>query len=96
MKRKSDGGFWLCFLMNLVFSLEWSIPAWLMLIMHFVLGWSIWFFVALLGLFIIGTLIKTIFISWAASAGNVPDRPKKNLNPYSSKNEQMLHRKDDD
>lgn len=82
--------------MNLVLNLEWSIPAWLLLIMHFVLSWSIWFFVGALALFIVGVFVKTLFISWAASAGSIPDKPKQNLNPYSTKNEQMLHRRDDD
>ena len=96
MKRKTGGGFWLCFLMNLIFDLEWSIPAWLLLIMYFVLSWPIWLFAMALGGFIIGILTKTAFLCWAASAGSIPDKPKKNLNPYSAKNEQMLRKKDDD
>lgn len=96
MKRRTDGGFWLCFLMNLIFSLEWSIPAWLLLIMHFVLNWSLWLFVGALGVFIIGVFAKTAVLCWAASAGSVPDKPKKNLNPYSAKNEQMLQKKEED
>ena len=94
MKRKRDNGFLLCFLMNLLFDLEWSIPAWLLLILHFVLDWSIWFFVAALAAFVCGVLLKTAFISWAASVGNTPDKPKKNLNPYSNSTEQMLQKKD--
>lgn len=96
MKKRCNGDFGLCYFMNLVFDLEWSIPAWLLLIMHFVLNWSIWFFVVAMGLFVIGVLVKTIFIGWAASVGKISDKPKQNLNPYSVKNEQMLHRKDDD
>lgn len=82
--------------MNLIFDLEWSIPAWLLLILRFVLGWPIWLFAAALAVFVLGVLLKTAFISWAASAGNIPDAPKKNLNPYSLSNETMLHKKDGD
>ena len=96
MKRKRDGGFWLCFLMNLIFDLEWSIPAWLLLILRFVLDWSIWLFVAALVAFFVGVFLKTAFFSWAASVGNTPDVPKKNLNPYSNSTEEMLHKKDGD
>lgn len=96
MKKRTDGGFWLCFLMNLIFSLEWSIPAWLLLIMHFVLNWSLLLFVGALGVFIIGVFAKTAVLCWAASAGSVPDKPKKNLNPYSAKNDQMLQKKEED
>ena len=95
MKRKRDGGFWLCFLMNLLFDLEWSIPAWLLLILHFVLSWSILLFVGALLVFVVGVLLKTALISWASSLGNIPDDHKENINPYSLSTEQMLHKKDD-
>lgn len=80
--------------MNLLFDLEWSIPAWLLLILHFVLDWSAWLFAAALAVFVVGVLLKTAFLSWAASVGNIPETPKKNINPYSNSTEQMLQKKD--
>lgn len=96
MKRKRDGGFWLCLLMNLLFDLEWSIPAWLLLILRFVLGWPIWLFVGALAAFFVGVLLKTAFLSWAASVGNIPDAHKENLNPYSLSTKKMLQKREGD
>ena len=43
MRRHSGGGgFWLCLLLNLLLNLEWSIPAWICLALHFWLGLSLW------------------------------------------------------
>lgn len=41
MRKRDFGGFMLCFLMNLVFNLGWSVPAWILLAAHFILKISI-------------------------------------------------------
>ena len=81
-KTKSNGGFLLCFLMNLILNLEWSVPAWILLELHFWLKISLWWFAGALGLWIALMLIQTIIIKWVNSSSK-PTEPQENKNPYS-------------
>ena len=86
-KLHVDGNFLLALLINLVFHWEGSIPAWILLILHFMIGLSVkWFWIAL-GLWMLGMILWMMlvgkFYTWAAKCGNTPDPPKKNVNPYS-------------
>ena len=84
MRRTRRGGsFWLCLLVNMVLNLEWTIPAWILLTLHFWLGWSIWWFVLALALWLVDILFWMKVMGWAADCGNTPDPPKENKNPYS-------------
>ena len=49
-RTKRSGGFWLSLLLNMLLNLEWTIPAWILLALHFVFDWSIWWFVLALAL----------------------------------------------
>ena len=82
-KTKRTGNFWLCLLINMVLNLEWTIPAWILLALHFWLGWSAWWFVLALGLWIMNIMFWMWIMGWAADCGNTPDPPKENKNPYS-------------
>ena len=85
MKNRPKGnGFFSALLINLVFNLEWSIPAWLLLEAHFIFKISIWWFVGALAVWVIGVAIKTAVFSWLVHVGNISDLPKENKNPYSS------------
>lgn len=81
-KTKIHGGFLLCFLMNLILNLEWSVPAWILLALHFWLKISIWWFAGALGLWIALMLGQTIVIKWVNSSSE-PTEPQENKNPYS-------------
>ncbi len=86
-KLHVDGNFLLALLINLVFHWEGSIPAWILLVLHFVIGLSVkWFWMAL-GLWVLGMILWMMlvgkFYAWAAKCGNTLDPPKKNVNPYS-------------
>lgn len=86
MKRiRKSGNFWLCFLINLLLNFELTIPAWFLLGMHFLLGWSIWWFWLALVLWPAVILIRMELFSWLVALGNQPDPPKENKNPYSVK-----------
>jgi hypothetical protein len=86
MRRTSRSrSFLLCFLVNLLLNLEWSIPAWIALALHSWLGISIWWFVGGLTLWILRVLFGMWFIGWAADCGAQKDPPKENKNPYSKK-----------
>ena len=85
MRRHSGGGgFWLCLLLNLLLNLEWSIPAWICLSLHFWLGLSLWWFAGALALWVGRILLGMWFVGWAARCGAEKDPPKENKNPYSS------------
>lgn len=71
-------------LINLIFNLEWTIPAWLLLGAHYLLRISIFWFVGALILWVLGVSVKTIVFSYLVRNGNIPDPPKENKNPYSS------------
>ena len=86
MKRTSSNrNFFVAVIINLVFNLEWTIPAWILLALHFWLEISIWWFVGAIGLWVLFVMIKTIVFSYLVRVGNIPDKPKENKNPYSSK-----------
>ena len=82
--RPKGNGFFSALLINLIFDLEWTVPAWILLAAHFIFKISIWWFVGALILWIIGVAIKTSVFSWLVHVGNIPDPPKENKNPYSS------------
>ena len=82
--RPKGNGFISALLINLIFDLEWTIPAWLLLAAYFIFKISIWWFVGALAVWIIGVAIKTAVFSWLIHVGNIPDPPKENKNPYSS------------
>ena len=86
MRRTGNrGGFLLCLLINLVLNLEWSIPPWILLGLHFWFGLSLWWFIGGLALWVLRVLAGMLFMSWAADCGNMRDPPKENKNPYSVK-----------
>ena len=88
MKKKrytGNKGFIVAWCVNLIFDLEWTIPAWILLAAHFIFKISIWWFVGALVVWVIGVAIKTAVFSWLVHVGNIPDPPKENKNPYSSK-----------
>ena len=83
--RPKGNGFISALLINLVFDLEWTIPAWMLLAGRLIFGISIWWFVGALAVWVLGVAIKTSVLSWLVRIGNTPDPPKENKNPYSSK-----------
>ena len=62
-----DGGFWLCLGLNLIFTVQWSIPAWIALVLHFVLRISLIWFAGLLVLWILIVFLTTLLLSKIAS-----------------------------
>ena len=82
LKRQS--GFVLSVLLTLLFNLEWTIPAWIFLALHFVCGLSLWCFYISLGLWVLMIMGKSILLRLLNKAGQYKDPPKENKNPYSS------------
>ncbi|MBQ7299614.1 MAG: hypothetical protein IJW77_07220 [Clostridia bacterium] len=92
MKRvRFNGNGMLALLINLLLHLEWSIPAWILLILHFLIGLSVLWFWAALAAWICGILLWSYLVGrlygWANRCADTPDPPKKNVNPYSVGND---------
>lgn len=82
-RTKRGGNFLLCLLFNMLLNLEWAIPGIILLVLHFWLGWSIWWSVAAFALWILIIIFWMFIIGWAGNCSNTPDPPKENKNPYS-------------
>ena len=79
---KKIGEFFAVLFFNMLINLEWTIPAWILLALHFIFGLNIlWFFIAL-GLFFAGLLLWMAIFSWASGC-RTSTPPKENKNPYS-------------
>ena len=83
--RPKGNGFFSALLINLVFDLEWTIPAWIFLALHFVLNISTWWFVGALLIWVLIIALYTSFLCWVSRASNTPEIKKENKNPYSAK-----------
>ena len=85
MEQKDRGGFFLCLLWHALLYFLWTIPAWILLALHFAIGLSIvWFWVAL-GAWGLLILLRSLLVVFAryCSAHRIP--VPANKNPYSKK-----------
>lgn len=81
-RTKRTGSFWLCLLINILLNLDGTIPAWILLGLHFWLDISIlWFWLAL-GLWLLGILLWMKLMGWASRCSE-PTPHRENKNPYS-------------
>lgn len=81
-RTKRTGSFWLCLLINILLNLDGTIPAWILLGLHFWLDISIlWFWLAL-GLWLLGIVLWMLVMGWANRCSQ-PTPPRENKNPYS-------------
>lgn len=83
MTVRRFGEYVLNFFLSLVFHWYWSIPAWILLILHFVFRISIWWFIGAFALYVIGVRIFVHVVSWLVRMGNREEKRTKNINPYS-------------
>lgn len=83
-RTKINKGFIISLLINMLLNLEGAIPAVILLVLHFVLGWSlIWFFTAL-ALWIAGLALHMLIIGWATEGAMSREPKRENKNPYSA------------
>jgi hypothetical protein len=85
MEKKEHGGFFLCLLWNALMYSFATIPAWVLLILHFTTGLPLlWFWVAL-GAWLLVIILRTLLVMFAryGSANRIP--VPENKNPYSKK-----------
>lgn len=79
---KRAGNFFLVLLFNMLLNIEWTIPAWILLALHYFCGWRIlWFWIAL-GVWLLNILLWMYFLRCATRCG--AEKPyRENKNPYS-------------
>lgn len=82
-KTKRSGSFVLCLILNMLLNLEGLIPAAVLLALHFILKWSVWWAVLAAGLWFIYLILWMLFMGFAVKISNTPDLPKENKNPCS-------------
>lgn len=105
MRRTShNGGFWICFIINVVLNFEGAIPGVILLVCYFVFGIPWWLSLIAFAIWILGIIIWMFVIGWAGSCSS-ESRPTKNKNPYSNgrnqnpyskSNERFMPKKPDD
>jgi hypothetical protein len=85
MEKKEHGGFFLCILWYLLIYLPGSIPAWVLLVLHYTIGLNIaWFWVAL-GVWLLAVLLRVLLVIFARYGGEHRMPSPENKNPYSNK-----------
>lgn len=84
------GGFLLSLCINAVFCLSWTVPAWLLLALHFWKGWSLAWFFGALGLWLLAVFLKTLILSLLARGASAPEPRTVNRNPYSKKTREFF------
>lgn len=62
-----------------------SVPMWLTLLLHFLVGLSWWWFWATLAAWLLAGVIRYCFIMFARWGASTPQPKKENKNPYSKK-----------
>lgn len=91
MKHASmDHGFIMCWLLNMLFHLEWGLVALIMWALHCWFDISWYPAAAVLVCWVLLGFGITWFLSWTIGAGNKPEPQLKNVNPYSQANAKRL------
>lgn len=86
-KRSFDGTFLLVVLIHIVLNFRLTIPAWILLALHFIFGISLWWFAGALGVFFLYIFLWILIVRLVGRIGASakPDPVIENKNPYSSK-----------
>ncbi|MGN1017321.1 MAG: hypothetical protein ACI4PB_00715 [Oscillospiraceae bacterium] len=71
MRRTSrSGSFFVCLVFNMLLNLEGLIPAVVLLVLHYVLGWPLWPTFAAVGLWVLYLIAWMAVIGWAGRCGS--------------------------
>ncbi len=81
--NKESSGFFSCLMFNMLLNLAGLLPAIILLVLYFTVGWSYWWAVAAAGIWLAVIFLWTAVISWSAKCGSEPEPQKENKNPYS-------------
>ncbi len=85
MQKPDVKGFFLCIFWQMFLYAVWSVPAWILLILHFAIKIPLtWFWVAL-GAWFLALLLRTLLIVWTRYCVRHRTPVPGNKNPYSQK-----------
>ena len=85
MEQKERGGLFLCILWHALLYILWTIPAWILLALHFLVGLPlVWFWIAL-GAWVFAILLRTLFVMLGRYSFQHRIPVPENKNPYSNK-----------
>ena len=85
VEKKVHGGFFLCLLWNGLLYFLWTVPAWILLVLHFTIGLPIIWFWAAFGAWGAAILFRTLLILFARYGSAHRISSPENKNPYSQK-----------
>ena len=88
---KGLGGILRSMLLRVLFDPLWTILSVSLLVMHWRLGISIWWFVGLVILWNGKILLSGWLVGWAAKCGSEKSPVRENKNPYSVKRKDDVH-----
>lgn len=92
---KHIGNFFITFLFNLLINLHWSLPAWVLLVLHYTSDWRIlWFWIAI-GVWLLSIFLWMGFIKFAANS-SAEKQYRENKNPYSATADKYPTKKSND
>ena len=85
MEKKERGGFFLCLLWHALLYVLWTVPAWILLVLHFAVGLPIVWFWAAFGVWALAILFRSLLVLFGryGFAHRIP--VPENKNPYSVK-----------
>ena len=77
MKRRvaPNRGFWLTFLLNLLFRAEWLMFAVVLFVLHQLVQLPLWVAAIPLVIWVVLALVVTLFVSWASSTSEITPTP---------------------
>ena len=84
MERKARG-FFLCLLWNALILFPGTVPAWILLALHFAAGLPIVWFWAALGVWFLAVVLRSLLVVFARYAGAHRIPVPENKNPYSQR-----------
>ncbi len=89
-RRSNAGGFLVSLLFTMALNLEWLLPAVLLVVFHFVFGWSLWWAALAAGLWLLWVVVVVWLLGLACRVGNAPKPQTENKNPYSKKTDELF------
>lgn len=81
-RTKRSGSFLLSLLFNMLLNLEGLIPAAILLVLHFWLGWSVWWAVLAAVIWILGMIVWMLLVGWLSKYDSVPLSQNKHKNGH--------------
>lgn len=83
MKRAVGHGFFLSFILNMLFRAFWLVIVCILIVLHFAVGIPLWLIAIPIAFWVIHALLITLILGWANSSSAQEHKVQENKNPYS-------------